>query len=468
MNKNRILHASRLNGLSGFFLRYAAVYFTILALEGRDFPFFYALLFYAAAFTVSVLGRGRGQRLIFVIFIQLVLFLLLGTVFIHDYYNISSPLYSLNWYGSFFSMQRSISELFFLFLNIFALGFLWVSGITVSAKKNDYARSCGLLDAGAAVFFIIFLLKMVLRTRAEIVIIDTKLIRLFFVFFIFSLASIILSREFSDTGKTFINSHRGTGAVLLAAVVILSFISVIFLILLPELNSAAQSGFRVLKQASVPAGNILASILRFLFFRKTARTEAAASGSGEGAGEAAYMSGGTEDESTLGSIIIWILGVLSAAAVLIALAVFLWMSVKKLFARTAVKEKAVSGSAFIKLIQLIIKMLPIFFGRLKIFLMKKGKTEKTVESVYSQFLKWGRRGGVPRAENETPFEYNTRLTEVYNFAGQDIELITENFIQSVYAELPPGRNDVDAVVRAFNKLKNPGHFPQRLKVWLKR
>ncbi len=468
MSYNRKLYAAGFSGVSGFLWRYAAVYFTMLASAGEHFPFFYALLFYTSAFSVSVLSRGRGYRLISLFLVQLVLFLFLNTVYIHDYYHISPPLFSLNWYGIFFSIQRSISEWFFLLLNIFAVVFLWISGISVSSKKTDYARSCGILDAGAAVFFIIFLLKMVLRTRADVVITDTKLIRLFFAFFIFSLSSIILTREFSDAGKTFINSHRGTGAVLLAAVVMLVLVSIIFLILMPELNSAAQSGFRVLKQASVPAGDILARLLRFLFFRKTARTDSAASGAGDGSGNAGPIADGSGDESIFVTVIIWILGILVAAAVLIAAAVFLWVALKKLFARSAVKEKSDSGSLLSKLVRLIIQAATRLVYRIKHLLMKKAESDKTVESVYAQFLTWGRRGGVPRAVNETPLEYNARLTEVYDFAGRDIDYITENYINRVYAELSPDQSQVDAVVSALKKLQKPGHIPKRLRVWLKR
>lgn len=468
MNDRRSIYAAAFSALSGFLWRYALIYFMMLAAAGEHFPFFYALVFYTAAYAISRLSRGRGYRWIIVIFIQLMTFLLLYAVFIHDFFGVSASFSDLNWPGQFLSIERSITQWFFLFLDTASALFLWISGISASVKKTDYQRSCGILDAGIAVFFIIFLLKMVLRTRAGIVITDLKLIRLFYAFFIFSLASVILSREFSDTRKSFMNTHRGTGAVLLGAAAVLACVSAVFLILLPELNTAARSGYMVLEKASVPAKNILAHVLRFLFFRKSSRTDAAASGGGNNSGDELVSAAGVGEDSILGTVIMWILGILAASAVVITAAVFLWAAVKKLLTRTVRTENVKSELLIKKFIRFIFKAASVLIKYFKLILIKKKQTERTAENVYMQFLRWGSRGGVARLSNETPYEYQKRLSGIYKFGDGEMELITATFTERLYGERPPQTAADEKVISAFKNLKRLGNFPERLKVWLKR
>jgi hypothetical protein len=86
--------------------------------------------------------------------------------------------------------------------------------------------------------------------------------------------------------------------------------------------------------------------------------------------------------------------------------------------------------------------------------------------LYAGLLSWGRRGGVKRRITETPLEYAARLASIFPSFEREIETIVGLFNREVFGETALTRKEMIKGSRAWKALRNPKHWPMRLRTWL--
>jgi hypothetical protein len=84
----------------------------------------------------------------------------------------------------------------------------------------------------------------------------------------------------------------------------------------------------------------------------------------------------------------------------------------------------------------------------------------TIRRIYAQMSILAARRGYPRAKADTPLEYRPALRKAFPGCEPDIERITQAYLGVRYGELPETPEDLDAVRRAWEQLRETGSREQ--------
>ncbi len=268
---------------------------------------------------------------------------------------------------------------------------------------------------------------------------DAGSLDFFFPFMIFGVSGVALSKKKGGAEREFMNRHRGTGIVLASAALIVATTVGFILLAMPVLNMAADTGYGIIRAIARPCGNLLIAILRFIFRRPSAD-----SGAGEGGSDDLGPVMDTTGGEGFFQIIVryCVIGLTIAAGVFLVL--FLgWLLVRWLLSRTRRDDRERNGRGTAGLFsllkrfacmirELILRVCTVFTGG-----------NRGIVDIYLAFLRWGRRGGLPRGISETPREYGVRLSVAYPFAAGEIDRITEVFNQYYFGRAQLRRAEAD-------------------------
>ena len=97
-----------------------------------------------------------------------------------------------------------------------------------------------------------------------------------------------------------------------------------------------------------------------------------------------------------------------------------------------------------------------------VFLLKR---IDSAAAAYAGLLGWGRRSGLTAAASETPVEYGTRLGQRFPRLKTEIELIIESFNRELYGQMPTDQTALTGIRSARNRMRNPRHWPSRMRTW---
>ena len=86
-------------------------------------------------------------------------------------------------------------------------------------------------------------------------------------------------------------------------------------------------------------------------------------------------------------------------------------------------------------------------------------------AVYAGMLRWGRRSGLPAVASETPVEYGERLKQWFPQLRTEIETIIEAFNREIYGQMPPDKRALAGIRSAQGRMRNPRHWPARIRAW---
>lgn len=79
----------------------------------------------------------------------------------------------------------------------------------------------------------------------------------------------------------------------------------------------------------------------------------------------------------------------------------------------------------------------LFWDNLRVFLIPWMPTKLDIAKAYKTLLKWGTYRRIPKNTDETPFEYLRRLRTQFPQHGQDLETLTQYYVQYRYGENNP-------------------------------
>ena len=155
--------------------------------------------------------------------LQVVGFLLAASRIVYALNYRTHPYFSKGWLADFFSRSRDPLEwLILVIILIFAL-LLWLGGVALARRPAAYLAICSRFDLGVAAFFLLLLIKFLLRVKGGIEVKDQTPVLLLFPFFIFSLLAISLAKNRSSARRDFLAGYRGFGVIATFSVVVLAF-----------------------------------------------------------------------------------------------------------------------------------------------------------------------------------------------------------------------------------------------------
>ena len=437
----------------------ACIFF--LMLKAPIFPIWTAILaFFTPIFINSVL-KGRGRRIIIHVILHAFFYLTILLNTFYFYGNWPGPFFNFKWLEMILHQQYgSVGGLAYLFI-LFWFSFLWISGYKLANRSNDFYKIASRFDLGivALVSAFIILGSMNLSfPRSEVSIIY---------YFLFSMFAISLAKNLGSSKTKYSHQFSGTSLVLTFILVVLLIGSWVVLFFLPQLYSAAQAGYHVLKIVSKPLGNLLLKIILFLFSGYGKRTANVGTTSSGDAGipmiessEPAWWAHLLEWVITWGGII------LLSLVVIIASGWLLWSLWKWFSTKTEVDTERKGFFEelllwFLHLFSLGKKVLYKMLGLLKNIRRK----QETISVLFQKLCRWGRSSGLPRESSKTPLEYGRYLTHFFPDSQPDIQLIIQSFNQEIYGKKSIQVEQWRKAKKAWQHLSSPTKWPLRL--WVK-
>ena len=440
---------------------YAWATFLTAAMVHRPFPLPGAMAAFFLASLLTVAVRGTRLRVISVLVLQVVGFLLAASRVVYTLNYRTQPYFSKGWLADFFSGSREPVEWLILVIVLIMVLLLWLGGVALARRPAAYLAICGRFDLGVAAFFLLLLIKFLLRTRGGIEVKDQTSALLMFPFFIFGLLAIGLAKNRSSVRRDFLAGYRGLGVIATFSVMLLAFGAGLVFLFMPYLSAAAEAGYRVLESAAGPLSPVLIAVLRFLFLGARVRREPGSSSSLED-DLAALRSSGESSWWTelIQRIMEWGLLGLAAIAGLIVCAVGLWYLLRWLFSRTSTGERRpIEWERAILWVQRLWASLHRVFH----MVVQRAKGYRSAVQLYRALLNWGRRSGLPHVLSETPAEYGSRLERQFPSLRGEIGGIVEAFNRVVYGELILESEQMSRIKRFWKRLRSPRYWPFRLK-----
>ena len=438
-----------------------ATFLTISTLH-QPFPFKEAISAFVLATIFTLLPKGKGWRVVYILGLQGFGFILTALRIVYVFNPSSYSFWSQTWLIEFFNTPRNPLEWLFLFLVLFWAIMFWAGGVTLARRSNAYTTICSRFDLGLVAFFLLFLTKFLLLIKGGIKIDDPKSELLLFPFFIFSLLAIGLVRNRGTAPRDFLPGYQGIGLILSFAVAVLLFSTGLILLFFPYLTTAAEMGHGIIKSVADPLGPILVSVLRFLFMRGTIRPEKTSPQPGVSTGDLVSPGESSWWTDLLEKILGWGLGTILGLTILIIFSLAILYLLRWLFSRTSISQKRQSSRHFISLWAIRLREFLVFCWRK---IVRRVKGYRGALQLYAALLTWGRHSCLPHFLSETPAEYGLRLKYRFPSLKREIELIIEAFNQEVYGEIILDNEQLAIAQFAWRRLRSPLHWPSRLKTW---
>jgi hypothetical protein len=162
----------------------------------------------------------------------------------------------------------------------------------------------------------------------------------------------------------------------------------------------------------------------------------------------------------LQKILSWGFGGLILLALLFALAIALFYTLKWILSRTEGNGRPTTSISS----RFAVLWAFLAGAYMKIFRSVRGY-HKAAE-LYGALLRWAGRSGFPYNRSETPLEFGRRLNARFPALKPPIELIINAYNREVYGEMVLGGAPLTAANSAWQLLRSPLRWPVRFKGWL--
>ena len=438
-----------------------AMFCSLLTMH-RPFPFFETIGAFALAGFITRLSTGKGWRIASVLGIEILGLLCATLLVIHGIYYGSYSLLDSGWLAAFFDGSRGVSEWLILSLNLFLIMILWAGGVTLARRPKGYYSTCNRFDLGLAAFFALFVIKLIARSKGEVMAEDSLSLLFVFPFFLFGLLSIGMARMRGAASKAFLPGYRGIGVIASFVAVVLLGTGGLLLFFLPGLTAAAQMGYRGLTVVGRPLVPVLIAVLRFIFGPRGNHPAEVATQSSflvDWDKIAPHTTHGWWME-LLEKVLGWGLWGLVLLMLLFALAIVLFYTLKWLLSRTEGSGRQT------KSIWSRFAALWAFWAGVYRKISRGVRGYQKAAELYGALLGWAGRSGFPHDRSETPLEFGTRLNARFPALKPPIELIIGAYNREVYGETVLGGAPLAAANSAWQFLRSPLRWPARFKGWL--
>jgi hypothetical protein len=434
--------------------------FLVMSIADRPFPMIGAIGAFVLGTALTLAVRGMGLRVISVLGTMILGFSLAASSIVHTFYYLERPYFDKAWLFDLLVRDRGpMAWLILVIILILALSF-WLGGVTLAGRSKAYLSISSRFDLGVAAFFLLFLIKLLVRVKGGIELKNPLPEFMLFAFFVFSLLAIGLARNRSPVQRDFLGGYEGVGVLVSFTVVILALGAGLVLLFMPCLRSAAETGYEALKTAGAPLGPILARILLFIFLGARARQEP---------GGQSLQRNGTEVVSPgergwwsdlIQEVLTWGFLGLGFLIGIVLCALGVWYLVRWLFSKTSRDDsRRVPWHRSLSWLGRLWGAMSLCF----LSGVRRFQGYRDAVEFYRALMRWGRRSGIPRLLSETPAEYGLRLQGRFPSLAGEIRGIVEALNLSVYGELTPTARQMAQVRLAWKSLHSPRYWAIRLR-----
>lgn len=437
-----------------------ANYIALLTLH-RPFPFLETVGTFILAGVLTHATRGKRWRVFQVLGLNACGFVAAGMrmIYVLDYPE-SGPFLNKGWIIEFFTSPRPDVQWLTLILLVGFLILVWIKGINLARKPLTYQNVCARFDGGLALFFLLFLGKLLAFAKAGIQVHDEASVPLALSFFVLGLLSIGLGRYQSDERRVFLAGYRGIGTIFGFILVVVLFGTGLALFFWPYMTMAAEIGYGTLRSVSGPVGWVLVQVVRFMYLGGGVRKGEAQSPDNPSPIDLHTPRADSWWSVLLEKILAWGLSGLLGLVLLGVVTFLVFQLLRWLLAKTPGQDKTAgpchSDARWMdRLKTLLLRFLKAALG--------SGKGRGTAAHLFGALLGWGRRSGLIRQPSETPLEYGLRLQSRFPRLGMEIESIVEAFNQEVYGGIGFGEGRLASARSAWESLRSPRYWPARLK-----
>jgi hypothetical protein len=359
------------------------------------------------------------------------------------------------------NQQYGAASGFAYLLVLIWFSFLWINGYKLANRSHDYLVLTSRFDLGVVALIITFIIlgsTNISFPRADILIIY---------YFLFSMFTIALAQNLRSSPSPTKNLKQisETGLVIPFILAVLLIGSWVFLFFLPQLTSAAQTGYQILKIVARPIGNLLLKILTFLFgFHKPA-FEAVPDYSGE----AGIPMAENAELSWWAQLLQWLI-TWGGLILLILFALFLtgWLawSLWKWFSTRTERDTEKKGfwEELWLWIRYILSESKRFLAKIFNQIITAKRKPENISLLFQKLCKWGYHSGIPRKKSKTPAEYGSYLAFFFPDSQQDIQLIIDGFNVALYGKKGLSKEQLDEAKKAWRRISSPTKWFSRLQV----
>ncbi len=418
-----------------------------------------AAAIFTAAALLTLLGAGRGLRIITVGLLQGagIMAAALWTIYVMS--GTTDPLLNSRWITGFFAASHSAMEWLGLGVALFWSTALWLGGAFFAVRPRTHQRICSRFDLGLAAFFTLVLIKLAMAVKGNILTGDTMTGPLAFIFFFFGLVAIGMTRTGGRGAPGLVRGRRKFGVVLgFICAVFLSAMGLVVFFQQP-LARAAGTGFGFLKDGAVTVGGAFLWFIRLLYMPRQGKLREAPGGSGPSGAGHLFAADSEPWMEMAGTILAWLFGTALGIIVLVVAAMAAFYVVRWLLSRTEKKTGTGRRNCLLRTVLQFRDLLILLAGRARRLLRRP----RTAADVYRALAGWSKRSGIRRGGSETTREFSSRLSETFPSLANEIGSITEAFNRELYGQMTITGEQMALLKANRRRLASPSLWPARLR-----
>lgn len=413
------------------------------------------VLFFAAILT-WILNRNRLMR-VYVLGVHLAGFLLALAGFIHARFQPAAPFFRLGWILDVAGEPRTFVQWMVLILALAVCAGLWCCGVRLVTRPLTRITVSRRFDLGLGMLLCLLLVKLVLDLKGAFLPMPHSSVAAMVAFLISGLFSLGWVRASHDEASHGLVGMKHPGTVVGFTLIPLLLAGGLFVLFLPQLQTAAQTGSGVLASLREYFGPMMVACLRFIFTTGFRRRHATPAGELERP-SAILPEGGENPEPQE-----WILFVLLAVLGIFFLVVCGYVLRRLIrWLREQTGQPRERRSIF-EIFFLIFLGLLEAAAWVRTRVLGRFTHRFAGENVYGQLLRWGRLSGVRHVNTETPGEYGLRLAARFPGIQKEIGWIVSAHEEAVYGNRPWAGDRLSKAKMAVRQIHSPRLWLDRMK-----
>lgn len=338
---------------------------------------------------------------------------------------------------------------------------IWKRGSIAVSKPLDSSNMYNRFDLGITAFVLLLIIESMITVRFETSLRMQAAEIQYIPFFLLGLLSISLTLVSLKDNRSFAAGFHKAGIALgFSFLVLMAGVSIV-LLFSPQLSTTAEALSVILKKAGAPVGQVLISIIRFMWGTKRSANAASAQVSAS-QNSGLNLGGNSSEGGVFHEIIKWSLIALLIIVSLTVLFVTIRLIIKLLLRESRSTDRI--GITHWSFPRWILKIKMFLKACIKWIIGHYQKPDSARE-FYAILVKWGKSSGTQLQVSETPLEYGYRLAGNFPILEKQIFQLTNLINQEIYGNhllTPEQKYNARCTQK---RLSLPIYWPMRLKAW---
>lgn len=422
-------------------------------------PILFTLIFYLGGALAGYFCRIRNWMIIQVILIQLAGLVICGYLALYgvffpyngnppdlDFHNLAAP-------GNQFAVWG------FFLLALLIGWIIWRRGITSIARPLNHDNMYHRFELGIAALVTLMIVHAITAIRYELPLIDPLGKFQYIPFFVFGLMAIGTVITANHQEKNYAAGFQKTGVVLTFSILVLAVGVGVVLLFQSQLAASAEIVSSIAQRTGQPLGSLFVRLVRWLWGPRQLKMDAGAGNAGNGIGSLPPIK--VAEEAGIFEIIVSWLIIGLAIVMLFFCLYYIIRALIRFLARRTAAETVQPPSNWMAWIKGLVAMLTSLAYRCRNWL----RQPECGREFYAVLSRWGKASSVRRKRSETPFEYASRLIQIFPTLEKEISLLVEIIHLEIYGERRLNRRQIEMARHSCKTLSHPRHWPRRFLRW---